>query len=132
MASRPYGAGPYGTARYGVGSGTNYVIAAQASIAFSIRLSPTGIYGVGAATGIRTAIWGSAARIWSPQAATQIVFSLKLARPLRIALAAASTQVSFNVQGVVVKTWMDGPGFVPCAPGTWNQILPPWTIREAA
>lgn len=130
---RAYGTGPYGTGRYGVGSGANFEIAAQSSIAFSLRLSPSGIYGVGAATGIRLLPQATAARIWSPAAASQIQFSLKWAGANVIHMVTAATQIAFSVRGELVKTWQDpGPCFVPCEAGTWAQTFPPWVVREAA
>jgi len=131
--SRPYGMGPYGTGRYGVGSGVNFEVAAQTSVAFSVRLSPSGIYGVGGATSIRTSVWGMAARVWAPAAATQVLFSTKWVGAYLVHQVAAQTQISFSVWGELVKTWQDAtPCYVPCEPGTWGQEYPPWTERAAA
>ena len=133
MASRPYGTGPYGTGRYGVGSGTNFEVAGATQIAFSVTVKPAVVYVVGGATGIALLPQAMAARIWSPMAATQIAFSTKWVGALRITTAAAQTQISFSVQGELVKTWQDPtPCYVPCETGTWGQEYPPWTERAAA
>jgi len=133
VASRPYGTGSYGTARYGVGSGTNFEVAGQSSITLQAFVKPSVVYaGTAAATSITLLPQASAARIWSPAAATQIQLSLK-GVAYRVWSPMAATQISFSVQGELVKTWQDpGPCFVPCETGDWQQVFPPWVVRELA
>ena len=132
-AGRPYGMGPYGTGRYGVGSGVNYNVGGSAQIAFSVVTQTAAIYATGGATGITLLPQAFAARIWSPAAATQVLFSTKWVGPQRVVTGAGTTQISFSVQGELVKTWQDAtPCYVPCEPGTWGQEYPPWTERVAA
>lgn len=129
MASRAFGTGSYGTGRYGVGSGTNYEVAAQSQIAFAVTVKPTGIYAAGGLTGISFAPQAFAARLWSPAAATQILFAVKWTNPQRVVRALGQTQIAFSVQGELVATWtLEGP----CEAGTWQQDLPPWLERQAA
>ena len=91
------------------------------------------IYATGGATGITLLPQAFAARIWSPAAATQVLFSSKWVGPQRVVTGAGTTQISFSVQGELVKTWQDAtPCYVPCEPGTWGQEYPPWTERVAA
>jgi len=133
VAGRAYGLGTYGSGRYGVGAGANFEVAGQSSITLQAFVKPAVVYaGTAAATSITLLPQGFAARIWSPAAATQIQFSLK-GVAYRIAQVAGQTQISFSVQGELVKTWQDpGPCFVPCEAGDWEQVFPPWVVRELA
>ena len=133
MAGRAYGLGTYGSGRYGVGAGANFEVAGQSSITLQAFVKPSVVYaGTAAATSITLLPQASAARIWSPAAATQIQFSIK-GVAYTVHLVGAGTQISFSVQGELVKTWQDpGPCFVPCEAGDWEQVFPPWVVRELA
>jgi len=132
VAGRAYGLGTYGTGRYGVGAGANFEVAAQASITLAPAAEPSMVYAVGAATSITLQPQGFAARIWSPITSTRIRFRVKT-RAYVVHEVTGATQISFSVQGELVKTWQDpGPCFVPCETGTWTQEFPPWVVRELA
>jgi hypothetical protein len=129
MAGRAYGLGPYGTGRYGVGAAAVYDVAGAASIAFAVKSVPNASYGVAAATSIQLAVSAKAALT----SATQIAFRVQCSGPLRVITAGATgIVISFSVQGMLVRTWVDDPAVAPCQPGTWTQDMPPWTIRQAA
>lgn len=131
---RSYGTGPYGTGRYGVGSGANFEVAEQTSITLLPQATPATVYvSEQALSSITLVPQAAAARIWSPGAKTGVMFSVQWRNPFVIHDVSAITQISFSVQGELVKTWdMPDQCFVPCEPGTWTQEFPPWTERMAA